>query len=183
MTVSSPNTATNLSPSPAVTVSPGSAPSISPQDSVSASGSGSLRGTANTSSELIIIPDTWCADTQTCIDAKLLDGDCRNVRNDIARTLATLLAAKVGNNPSTQQIEQVSRSLILKYPFMKDDLGSGYVSNCVLVCEYIILLLYLMLQKSWVERIVTCLRNRVKQAKRNLRSKGMVADEDGTTPK
>ena len=130
MTISSPS---NLSPSPTVTVSPGSAPSISPQDSVSASGSGSLKGMPSTSSELIIIPDTWRADTQTCIDAKLLAGDSRNVRNDIARTLATLLAAKVGNNPSTQQIEQVSRSLILKYPFMKDDLGSGYVSNCILM--------------------------------------------------
>ena len=39
-----------------------------------------------------------------------------------------------------------------------------------------------MLQKSWVERIVTCLRNRVKQAKQN-HSKGMLADEDGTAPK
>jgi hypothetical protein len=112
-----------------------------------------------------------------------LDGDSRNVRNDIARTLTTLLVAKVGNNPSTQQIEQVSRSLILKYPFMKDDLGNGYVSiNFVYLCMSIFVL-YFMLQKSWVERIVTCLRNRVKQAKRKLRSKGVVADEDGSTPK
>ena len=88
-----------------------------------------MRSTTNSSSDLIVIPDAWRADTQICIDAQLLDGDSRNVRNDIARTLATLLVAKVGNSPSRQQIEQVSRSLILKYPFMKDDLGSGYVSD------------------------------------------------------
>ena len=66
----------------------------------------------------------WRNDTQASIDIKFLDPDVRN----ISRTLTTLLTAKVGNHPSTQKIEQVSRNLNLKYPFMKDDLGSGYVS-------------------------------------------------------
>lgn len=41
----------------------------------------------------------------------------------------------------------------------------------------------LLLQKSWVERILQCLQNRVKQAKRNLRNKGIETDEDGSAPK
>lgn len=34
-----------------------------------------------------------------------------------------------------------------------------------------------------MERILSCLRNRVKQAKRNLRSKGLTTDEDGSAAK
>ena len=102
---------------------------------------------ANTSLELIVIPDTWRADTQTCINYWL---EIPEMSGIILLIHLQLLATKVGKNPSRQQIKQVSRSLILKYPFMKDDLGSGYgyVSNYMLVCEYIVLVLYLMLQKS-----------------------------------
>ena len=105
-----------------------SPPSISPDppcDSGRSSDTGSLRSvTSVSSSNDVIIPDSWRADTQSQIDGERLDADSRN---DICRTLTTLLAAKVGNHPSRQQIEQVSRSLIMKYPFMKDDMGSGYV--------------------------------------------------------
>ena len=88
------------------------------------SDTGTLRSVSTSSDD--VIPLVWRADTRASINVKVLDTD---IRNDISRTLTTLLTAKVGNNPSTQQIEQVSRSLILKYPFMRDDLGSGYVGT------------------------------------------------------
>ena len=45
------------------------------------------------------------------------------------RTLLTLLTAKYGPNPGKAKIEEVARKPILKYSFMKDDMGSGYVSR------------------------------------------------------
>ena len=78
----------------------------------------------STSTE-IIIPSQWQEDTQACIDAKVLSPESRS---DISRTLMTLLTAKEGPNPGKAKIEAVARKLILKYPFMKDDMGSGYVS-------------------------------------------------------
>ena len=99
-----------------------------------------------------------------------------DIRNDVSRTLTTLLTAKVGNNPSTQQIEQVSRSLILKYPFMKDDLGSGYVSTLYKNSDMYIVY-NICLQTSWVQRIQECLRNRIKVARRKLQRKGIEGEE------
>ena len=43
----------------------------------------------------------------------------------------TLLTAKYGPRPSRAQCEDLARQFILKYPFAKDDLGSGYVSGVV----------------------------------------------------
>ena len=54
-------------------------------------------------------------------------------RSDVTRTLVTLLTAKYGPRPAKSHCQQLARQLILKYPFMKDDMGSGYVSN-VLTC-------------------------------------------------
>ena len=89
------------------------------------SGTGTLRSVSSSSSDQVVIPSVWRDDTQASIDAKFLDTDVRN----ISRTLTTLLTAKVRSHPRSQEIEQVARNLILKYPFMKDDLGSGYVSS------------------------------------------------------
>ena len=71
------------------------------------------------------IPSHWRPETMECIETKRLTNDCRV---DIVRTLVTLVTSKVGPKPSKSQLEQVAYGLILKYPFMKDDLGSGYVS-------------------------------------------------------
>ena len=49
-------------------------------------------------------------------------------RSDIVRTLVTLLTSKYGSKPTQQQIEDLARKLILKFPWMKDDIGNGYVS-------------------------------------------------------
>ena len=88
--------------------------------------SSSLSGHQSRSNE-IIVPDLWQEDTQACIDAKVLSPESRS---DISRTLVTLVTAKHGPNPGKAKFDEVARKLILKYPFMKDDMGSGYVSTC-----------------------------------------------------
>ena len=64
-------------------------------------------------------------------------------RRDVVHTLVTLLVAKDGPKPGRMHCEDLGRQLILKYLFMKDDLGNGYVSHfcyvyihvyCVHVC-------------------------------------------------
>jgi len=70
------------------------------------------------------IPAHWRPDTLKCIKQKLLSSDSRN---DIVRTLVSIMMSKVGAKPTRGQCEQVARDLILKYPFMKDDIGDGYV--------------------------------------------------------
>ena len=67
---------------------------------------------------------------QHCIDEGILDDDSRS---DITRTLVTLLVSKYGPKPGRVQCEELGRQLILKYPFMKDDLGNGYVSMYVFI--------------------------------------------------
>ena len=72
-----------------------------------------------------MIPSTWCPETQQCIDDQDMTPDARS---DIVRTLVTLLTARVGPNPTHDQLGDIARQLVLKYPFMQDDLGNGYVS-------------------------------------------------------
>ena len=52
----------------------------------------------------------------------------------------TLLVAKYGPKPVRSRCEELARQLILKYPFTKDDLGSGYVRALCngYSCSYII---------------------------------------------
>ena len=70
------------------------------------------------------IPAHWRPDTLKCIKQKSLSCDSRN---DIVRTLVSIVMSKIGAKPTRGQCEQVARDLILKYPFMKDDIGDGYV--------------------------------------------------------
>ena len=74
-------------------------------------------------SGLIEIPSKWRDDTMECIDEKKLS---LRARKEI---VVTLLITKVGSSPDRAQCESVARCLILKYPFMRDDIGTGYVSN------------------------------------------------------
>ena len=49
----------------------------------------------------------------------------------MVRSLVNLLFAK-DTKPSRANCENLARRLILKYPFLKDDMGIGYVSNICL---------------------------------------------------
>ena len=57
-----------------------------------------------------------------CIEEGVLDDKSRS---DICRTLVTLLVAKCGPKPGRNRSEELCRKLILKYPFMKDNIGNG----------------------------------------------------------
>ena len=103
---------------------------LSPQgsyDTMSVVSTSSVNSSSS-KSHLIDVPTHWHAETQHCLDTKAVSDEARN---DIIRTLVTLLIGKYGSKPSRRQCEQASRALILQYPFLKDDLGPGYVSlNC-----------------------------------------------------
>ena len=88
-------------------------------------------GRQSTSNE-IIIPQQWQEDTQACINAKVLTQESRG---NICRTLVTLVTAKYRPNPGKGKIDDIARKLILKYPFMKDDMGSWYVSRTYMKLE------------------------------------------------
>ena len=83
----------------------------------------------NLSTANLQIPTHWRPETSLCLEKKCLTKECRS---DIVRTLVTLTIAKVGPKPSRSHCEQVCRKLILQYPFLKDDIGNGYVSMYVL---------------------------------------------------
>ena len=60
-----------------------------------------------------------------CIEEKKLTP---RSRKEIVQTLVTLLITNVGSNVGRAECETVARRLILKYPFMRDDIGTAYVS-------------------------------------------------------
>ena len=108
-------------PTPSVTsVTESSKPSLSPDriDIVSPKSSAS-------DWEIIAIPSKWWDDTMKSINDKKLTP---NTRKEIVQTLVTLLISKFGSNLQKSRVEAVARLLILKYPFMRDDIGTGYVS-------------------------------------------------------
>ena len=80
------------------------------------------------SSDSIEIPSHWRPETNACIRNKQLTNECRL---DIIRTLVTLATCKFGPDPPKHQLEEIARKLVLKYPFMRDGLGSGYVSSSI----------------------------------------------------
>ena len=72
-----------------------------------------------------LVRSLWCEETQECIDLKKLNP---KARCDNGRTLVLLLTTKVGPKPTHDDIADVARQLVLKYPFMRDNIGNGYVS-------------------------------------------------------
>lgn len=84
-----------------------------------------LSSLSSASKSGIEIPTHWRPLTEKCLKKKDITNECRS---DIVRTLVTLTIAKFGSKPNKQHCEQFARQLILQYPFLKDDIGSGYVS-------------------------------------------------------
>ena len=72
-----------------------------------------------------LAPRGWRLSSQ-----KVFDSKCPS--RDSIRTVASQLFAK-SQRPTRSDCDQVSRQLILKYPFTKDDLGCGYVSFLVII--------------------------------------------------
>lgn len=113
-------------------------PSTATIESPSTSGCSSIVSAGELSSRRsdcsTLIPSHWCQQTQVCIDEKKLNA---KARCDIVRTLVTLLITKHGPYPTKSEVEHISRQLILKFPFMRDDIGTGYVSRCVCKCVHV----------------------------------------------
>ena len=105
-------------------------------------------------------------------------------RNDIVRTLVSMMMSKVGAKPTRGQCQQVARDLILKYPFMKDDIGDGYVRNSYQsIWINICYLLYIFLQLSWVEKMVERIRNVNKaDKKKSIDTNGDHHNDEGLLP-
>lgn len=70
------------------------------------------------------IPCHWRPEVEMCFSEKCLSD---SARHEIIRTLVNLLFSRT-KKPSKCDCEEVARKLIVKYPFVKDDLGNGYVS-------------------------------------------------------
>ncbi len=70
------------------------------------------------------IPDSWRPEVDQCIDEKCMSD---SARQEIIRNLVNLLFTR-SKKPTRYECEHFARKLIMKYPFMKDDLGNGYVS-------------------------------------------------------
>ena len=81
--------------------------------------------TCTSASNTLEIPTHWRPETESCINRKILT---KESRSDIVRTLVTLTIAKYGSRPTRNHCQQFARQLILQYPFLKDDIGNGYVS-------------------------------------------------------
>jgi len=70
------------------------------------------------------IPSKWRPSIMKAIEEKKLTPD---VRNEIVRDLVTHMYGYV-EKPTTSFCKFVAQRLILKYPFMRDTKGTGYVS-------------------------------------------------------
>ena len=93
-------------------------------ESLSRADSGSVSGSV-TSASACVIPEHWRPEVEQCLKSECLTA---SARNEIVRTLVSILFSK-SSRPSRSDCEAVARKLILKYPFAKDDLGCGYVSE------------------------------------------------------
>ena len=153
-----------MTPTPQFSLGPTSPPSgpRSPLSRHSRDGSVSSLSTTPCRADRIPIPEHWRDETQQCIDNGVLDDECRS---DITRTLVTLLTAQYGARPGKDRCQELARQLILTYPFMKDDMGSGYVSPIYRS----FLSLYFDMQASWVFKMQECIDNRLKQSRRKLK--------------
>ena len=78
-----------------------------------------------------VIPSHWCQKTQVCIDEKKMNFKARCY---IVCSLATLLNSKHGPHPTKSEVEHISRQLILKFPFIRDDIGTEYGTTNIWVC-------------------------------------------------
>lgn len=76
------------------------------------------------SNECIDVPSHWRPEVEEGIKRGSLSD---TARPEIVRVLVNQLFVR--GKPSRIDCEQHARRLILKYPFMKDDMGNGYVSQ------------------------------------------------------
>ena len=76
------------------------------------------------SNEEIVIPNHWRPEVEICLREMSISDSARNM---MIRTLVNLLFSR-DTKPTRSSCEVLARKLVLKYPFLKDDMGNGYVS-------------------------------------------------------
>ena len=103
-----------------------SPPSVSGGSTVSVASSGEVTraGVSN-----FTIPSRWRPSIMKAIEEKKLTPD---VRNEIVRDLVTHMYGCM-EKPSSANCKFVAQRLILKYPFMRDTKGTGFVSDCLIM--------------------------------------------------
>ena len=79
------------------------------------------------------IPTSWRADIMDCIKEKELTAKARNA---LVRDLVVHMYS-FANRPSKQFCEYAARRLTVMYPFMRDALGTGYVSLSFICVLYL----------------------------------------------
>ena len=72
------------------------------------------------------VPDSWRSEIMVCIKDKKITPKARS--------------ALVSPRPSQQFCEFAARRLITKYPFLRDAVGTGYMSFTISCCSYHILI-------------------------------------------
>jgi hypothetical protein len=77
-----------------------------------------------------MIPEHWRPEVEQCIEEKIIT---ERARNEIIRTLVNLMFTR-SRKPSRYECDSLARKLILAYPFLKDDLGNGYVRSVKYIC-------------------------------------------------
>ena len=109
-----------------------SPPVSTPGSSSSTTGSVvSTIGSSVSSISDICVPEHWRLEVEQCIEEKFLT---ESARNEIVRTLVNVLFTKY-RKPPKDALESIARKLIIVHPFMKDDLGNGYVRVCMHACS------------------------------------------------
>ena len=68
-----------------------------------------------------VCADHWCPDVEECITTESPE---ESARCEIVRTLVSLLFSCFAK-PTREQCGVLAQQLILKHPFMKDDMGNG----------------------------------------------------------
>ena len=66
-----------------------------------------------------IIPDHWRPEIESCLKEECLTD---SARNEIVRSLVNQLFARA-SKPMSSQCEELARKLIVKHPFVKDNMG------------------------------------------------------------
>lgn len=118
------NQVQNSTNQPVLTDTPSSPPMLPAVSPTLSLVSGSISSTPISRDRDVRIPDHWRPEIEQCIeDQRLTD----SARNDMVRSLVNQLFTR-SNKPTRSQCESLARKLILRYPFLKDDLGNRYVS-------------------------------------------------------
>lgn len=115
------------------------------------------------------IPSKWRPTIMKAIETEKLTPD---LRNEIVRDLVTHMYGYT-EKPTTNFCKFAAQRLILKYQFMRDTKGTGYVSTNLCIIDYLDCVIF---QGSWEKKLCDRVSN-------VLRKRKMDTDADGRKQK